>query len=185
MIKKLLLTAGLLVSLSTYAQTMATIETNVGNIQLQLEDKKAPVTVENFIQYAKSGFYNETVFHRVIDGFMIQGGGFTPDMAQKNPKKPIKNEAQNGLKNQIGTIAMARTMDPHSATSQFFINVANNDNLNYRDTSMQGAGYAVFGRVTSGMDIVNKIAKVPTRNQGMHQNVPVKPIVIKRITIQN
>ncbi len=176
---------GLGLSFSLHAQTLATIQTSAGDIQLRLNDEAAPKTVRNFIQYANKGFYNGTVFHRVIDGFMVQGGGFLPDMTAKATNKAIDNEANNGLKNKIGTIAMARTMQPNSATSQFFINVNNNDMLNYRNNTAQGAGYAVFGEVISGMDVVKKIQKSKTKSVGAYSDVPVTPIVIKKITIQN
>ena len=162
----------------------ATIETDLGNIELELDDKKAPVTVKNFVDYAKSGHYNDTIFHRVINGFMIQGGGFTADMNQKSTKAPIRNEAMNGLKNARGTIAMARTMVVDSATSQFFINLVDNSFLDFRNPTPQGFGYAVFGKVTKGMEVVDKIANVQTGNRGMHQDVPVKPIVIKKVTVE-
>ena len=162
----------------------ATIETDLGSIELELDDKKAPVTVKNFVDYAKSGHYNDTIFHRVIDGFMIQGGGFTADMNQKPTKEPIRNEAMNGLKNARGTIAMARTMVVDSATSQFFINLVDNSFLDFRNPTPQGFGYAVFGKVTKGMEVVDKIAKVQTGNRGMHQDVPVKPVVIKKVTVE-
>jgi cyclophilin family peptidyl-prolyl cis-trans isomerase len=139
--------------------------------------------VANFLQYVKDGHYNGTVFHRVIDGFMIQGGGFDRDMKQKATRAPVANEAANGLKNDYGTLAMARTPDPHSASAQFFINLKNNDFLNYRDPTPQGYGYTVFGKVVSGMDIVERIAKVPTGNAGAHQNVPREPIVIESATL--
>ena len=162
----------------------ATIETDLGAIELELDEKKAPVTVKNFVDYAKSGHYNDTVFHRVIDGFMIQGGGFTADMDQKPTKEPIRNEAMNGLKNARGTIAMARTMVVDSATSQFFINLVDNSFLDFRNPTAQGFGYAVFGKVTKGMETVDKIAKVQTGSRGMHQDVPVKPVVIKKVTVE-
>lgn len=165
------------------AETLARIDTNMGSINLSLDEKKAPKTVANFVQYANKGFYNGTVFHRVIDGFMIQGGGFTPDLAQKATGKAITNESANGLKNTVGTISMARTASPNSATSQFFINVADNDFLNRKGKEAEDAGYAVFGKVTGGMDVVEQISKVQTANRGMHQNVPVNPIVINKITI--
>ena len=161
----------------------ATIETDLGSIELELDDKKAPVTVKNFVDYAKSGHYNDTIFHRVIDGFMIQGGGFTADMNQKPTKEPIRNEAMNGLKNARGTIAMARTMVVDSATSQFFINLVDNSFLDFRNPTPQGFGYAVFGKVTKGMEVVDKIAKVQTGNRGMHQDVPVKSVVIKKVMV--
>ncbi len=163
----------------------ATIETDLGAIELELDEKKAPVTVKNFVDYAKSGHYNDTIFHRVIDGFMIQGGGFTADMNQKSTKEPIRNEAMNGLKNARGTIAMARTMVVDSATSQFFINLVDNSFLDFRNPTAQGFGYAVFGKVTKGMETVDKIAKVQTGSRGMHQDVPVKPVVIKKVTVED
>ena len=161
----------------------ATIETSMGSITLELDDAKAPVTVANFLDYAKSGHYDGTIFHRVIDGFMIQGGGFPKAMDQKPTKAPIKNEAANGLLNKRGTIAMARTMVVDSATSQFFINLVDNDFLNFRAPTPQFFGYAVFGKVTDGMDVVDKIAKVKTGNSGMHQNVPEEPVVIKKVHV--
>ena len=162
----------------------AIIETNLGIIELELDEKKAPITVKNFVDYAKSGHYDNTIFHRVISGFMIQGGGFTADMSQKSTKDPISNEAMNGLKNDRGTIAMARTMVVDSATSQFFINLVDNSFLNFRNPTPNGFGYAVFGKVTKGMDVVDAIAKVPTGNKGMHQDVPVQPVVMKKVTIE-
>ena len=162
---------------------MVTLHTNFGDIKIKLDFDKAPVTAENFLNYCKDGFYNNTIFHRVIDGFMIQGGGFTPDLAQKATDKAINKEADNGLKNTVGTIAMARTGDPNSATSQFFINTADNAFLDFKNKTPQGYGYAVFGKVTSGMDVVQQISKTPTSTRGFHQNVPVKPVIIKRVTI--
>lgn len=161
----------------------AVIDTSVGSITLELNEKKAPITVANFVEYAKSGHYDGTIFHRVIDGFMIQGGGFTRDMNQKDTREPIRNEAMNGLKNDRGTIAMARTMVVDSATSQFFINLVDNDFLNFTSPTPQGFGYAVFGKVTDGMEVVDKIAKVRTGFAGTHQNVPEEPIVIKKVSI--
>ena len=161
----------------------ATIETSMGSITVELDDAKAPVTVKNFLDYATSGHYDGTIFHRVIDGFMIQGGGFTKAMDQKPTKAPIKNEASNGLTNKRGTIAMARTMVVDSATSQFFINLVDNDFLNFRAPTPQYYGYAVFGKVTDGMDVVDKIAKVKTGFAGPHQNVPEEPIVIKKVHV--
>ncbi len=160
-----------------------TIETSMGSITLELDDTKAPVTVKNFIDYAKAGHYDGTIFHRVIDGFMIQGGGFTPAMEQKKTRDPIKNEATNGLSNARGTIAMARTSVVDSATSQFFINLVDNAFLNFRAPTPQYYGYAVFGKVTEGMDVVDRIAKVRTGFAGPHQNVPVEPVVIKKVTV--
>lgn len=169
--------------LAAQADTRAVIETNHGKIELLLDDARAPKTVANFVDYAQSGFYDHTIFHRVIDGFMIQGGGFTPQMAQKSTRKAIVNEADNGLKNTVGTIAMARTVNPNSATSQFFINTADNAFLNFKNKSQQGYGYAVFGKVVSGMDVVNRISKVTTGDKGFHQNVPLKPVVIQKVSI--
>jgi cyclophilin family peptidyl-prolyl cis-trans isomerase len=159
------------------------LKTNRGAIVLELYPDKAPKTVANFLQYVKDGHYNGTVFHRVIDGFMIQGGGFDKDMRQKPTRPPVPNEAGNGLRNDVGTIAMARTPDPHSASAQFFINLKGNDFLNYKEPTPQGYGYTVFGKVVSGMDIVQGIAKVPTGNAGPHQNVPREPIVIESASI--
>lgn len=166
------------------AETRAVIETNMGNISLSLDETKAPKTVANFVNYARKGFYDNTVFHRVIDGFMIQGGGFTPDLAQKATDKAVINEADNGLKNTVGTIAMARTGDPNSATSQFFINTADNDFLNFKSKTPQGYGYAVFGKVTSGMDVVRKISKVKTATRGFHQDVPTEAVIIRKVSIK-
>lgn len=156
------------------------MKTNMGDILLELNDEKAPITTANFIQYVKDGHYNGSIFHRVIPGFMIQGGGMTPDMKEKKTHKPIENEAKNGLSNSTGTIAMARTNDPHSATSQFFINVENNTFLN-----QQGAqwGYAVFGKVVGGMDVVQAIAKVKTGSHGFHDDVPESPVVIESVVM--
>jgi len=161
----------------------AMLETSMGTITLALDDEKAPETVANFVQYAKDGHYDGTIFHRVIDGFMIQGGGFTRDMNQKKTREPIRNEAQNGLKNSRGTIAMARTMVVDSATSQFFINLVDNDFLNFTAPTSQGFGYAVFGEVTDGMAVVDQIAKVKTGFAGHHQNVPEVAVVIKKVTV--
>src|SRR5574338_187594 len=152
------------------------LHTNHGVITLELDAEKAPVTVENFLGYVKAGHYDNTVFHRVIDGFMIQGGGFEPGMTQEPTGEQIKNEADNGLKNDRGTIAMARTQAPHSATAQFFINVADNDFLNFRSPDLQGWGYCVFGRVTEGMDVVDSIRKVKTGSSGFHQDVPKEDV---------
>jgi len=156
------------------------LTTSMGAITVELDKAKAPVSAENFVKYVDSGHYNGTIFHRVIDGFMIQGGGFTKDMQQKPVQAPIKNEAANGLKNDMYTLAMARTGVRDSATAQFFINVKQNDFLNYRDESPQGWGYAVFGKVVEGQDVVDKIRKVATGNAGMHQNVPLEPVVIEK-----
>ena len=157
------------------------IETNLGTIALRLDAARAPVTAKNITNYAKAGFYDGTIFHRVIDGFMIQGGGFTPDMKQKETHDPIENEAANGLKNDKYTIAMARTSYPHSATSQFFINTTDNDFLNYTMPSPQGWGYAVFGKVVTGTDVVDAIGKVRTSRRGMFSDVPVEDVVIEKV----
>ena len=159
----------------------ATIETSMGTITVELDDAKAPVTVTNFIEYVKSGHYDGTIFHRVIDGFMIQGGGFTKDMNQKETRAPIKNEAANGLKNARGTLAMARTMIVDSATSQFFINLVDNEFLDYRGPDPRMFSYAVFGKVTDGMEVVDRIAKVKTGFAGPHQNVPEEPFIIRKV----
>lgn len=157
------------------------LKTSMGEIVLELDQEKAPKSVANFLQYVNSGYYKGTVFHRVIDGFMIQGGGFDKNMKQKPTKAPIKNEAQNGLHNVTYSIAMARTGDPHSATSQFFINVGDNGALDY--PGRDGFGYTVFGKVVSGMDVVDKIKAVPVADKGPHQNVPVTPVVIESATL--
>ena len=166
---------------------MIVFTTTMGEIQIELDFDNAPLTAQNFLDYARDGFFNGTIFHRVIDGFMIQGGGFESGMKQKENGAPIRNEADNGLSNDKGTLAMARTGDPHSATSQFFINVADNHFLNHRDQSPQGWGYAVFGRVTEGMDVVDRIRTVPTGSQAGHQDVPQDEIVITetRVTDDN
>ena len=155
----------------------------MGTITLALDDAKAPAPVANFVQYAKDGHYDGTIFHRVIEGFMIQGGGFTKDMNQKPTREPIRNEAMNGMRNRRGTIAMARTSVVDSATSQFFINHVDNDFLDFTAPTAQGFGYAVFGAVTDGMDVVDRIAKVKTGNAGCHQNVPEEAVVIKQVTV--
>jgi len=159
------------------------LTTNHGDIVLELDAEKAPETVKNFLAYVEAGHYNNTVFHRVINGFMIQGGGFEPGMKQKPCGEPIQNEANNGLKNDAGTIAMARTNAPHSATAQFFINVADNDFLNHRSPDMQGWGYCVFGKVSEGMDVVEKIKGVKTGSSGFHQDVPKEDVVIQSAEI--
>jgi peptidyl-prolyl cis-trans isomerase B (cyclophilin B) len=160
------------------------IKTSVGDITLELDQKRAPVTVENFLQYAKDGFYNGTIFHRVIADFMIQGGGMEPGMKKKQTRSPIKNEATNGLKNKTGTIAMARTSVVDSATAQFFINCKDNSFLDHRDTSSRGYGYAVFGHVIEGMDVVRKIEKTPTGTKGSYRDVPVEDILIVSVEIK-
>ncbi len=157
--------------------------TTLGSFVVQLDPARAPKTVANFLDYVKSGFYKGTIFHRVIPGFMVQGGGFTPDMKQKPTRAPIPLESQNGLRNLRGTIAMARTADPNSATAQFFVNVVDNPSLDY--PKPDGYGYAVFGKVISGMDVIDKIVAVPTQNEGPFQNVPVKPIVIESAKLLN
>ena len=162
---------------------MVKFTTNHGVFTLELFAEKAPKTVENFLNYVQNGFYDGTIFHRVIDGFMIQGGGFTPEMAQKKTNAPIENEAANGVENKRGTIAMARTNDPHSATAQFFINVIDNDFLNFKAPSGSGWGYCVFGEVKDGMDVIDSIKSVPTGNHGFHQNVPVEAVVIEKVEI--
>jgi len=161
-----------------------TMETSKGDIKLELDAAKAPASVANFVEYARDGHYDNTVFHRVIAGFMIQGGGMDSDMRQKPTRAPIKNEADNGLKNVTGSIAMARTSDPHSATAQFFINVSDNGFLDFRSPTAQGWGYAVFGRVTDGMDVVRSIEKVDTGSKAGHQDVPVTPVVINKVSIE-
>ncbi|MBM3390811.1 MAG: peptidyl-prolyl cis-trans isomerase [Betaproteobacteria bacterium] len=176
------LAAGLLWSVSVLAANPSVeMKTNQGVIVIELDAEKAPKTVANFLQYVKDGYYNGTIFHRVIDGFMIQGGGFEPGMKQKPTRAPIENEAKNGLKNAAGTIAMARTQDPHSASAQFFINLVDNRPLDY--PSRDGWGYAVFGKVTQGLDVVQKIAKAKTGNAGFHQNVPLDPVIIESVRL--
>ena len=162
---------------------MITIHTNLGDIKLQLNAEKAPLTVANFMKYVDEGFFDGTIFHRVIDGFMIQGGGYAPGFEEKDTRDSIKNEANNGVSNKVGTIAMARTMDPHSASAQFFINVADNTFLDFKSESMQGWGYCVFGQVTAGMEVVNKIKAVKTGRYGMHQDVPKEDVVIENVTV--
>lgn len=186
MLKKIsILVAGLLVSLAVWAAPTVEITTNQGKFTLELYPEKAPKTVEFFLYNAKHGFYEATIFHRVIDGFMIQGGGFNSSMEEKKTRTPaIQNEATNGLTNDRGTVAMARTQDPHSARVQFFINLKNNDFLNHKTTGdPRGWGYAVFGKVTQGMDVVDKIAKVPTGSAGYYTDVPTAPVVIQNVKI--
>jgi cyclophilin family peptidyl-prolyl cis-trans isomerase len=156
------------------------LETSKGNVVIELYQDKAPKTVKNFLDYTKAGFFNGTIFHRVIPGFMIQGGGFTPDMTEKPTRPSIQNEADNGLGNQRGTLAMARTRDPNSAGAQFFINLKDNSPLNHTAKTLDGWGYAVFGRVVEGMEVVDAIATVPTASKGMYDDVPVQPVVIKK-----
>ena len=164
---------------------MITLRTTMGDIAIELDFDKAPVSAANFLQYCKDDFYTGTIFHRVINGFMVQGGGMDSDMSQKKTRAPIENEADNGLTNEIGTLAMARTNDPHSATAQFFINVADNGFLNHSGKNPQGWGYAVFGKVADGMDVVNNIKGVRTGNNGFHQDVPVDTIEITEIVISD
>ena len=162
---------------------MIKLHTNHGVISLELDAAKAPDTAANFTQYVQDGHYNNTIFHRVIDGFMVQGGGFEPGMKQKPTRDPVQNEANNGLKNDLYTVAMARTSAPHSASAQFFINVANNDFLNHSAPTPQGWGYCVFGKVVDGTDVVDKIRKVKTGSRGMHQDVPVDDVIIEKAEI--
>ena len=162
---------------------MITLKTNLGDITLKLDFETTPMTANNFLEYAKSGFYDGTIFHRVINNFMIQGGGFDEKMSQKKSNAPIQNEADKGLQNVKGTIAMARTMDPHSASSQFFINVVDNHFLDFTAKSPNGWGYCVFGKVTDGMDVVEKIKKVATTSRNGHQDVPVENVVIEKVIV--
>lgn len=182
----LVLTLSLTLGLSPMteaANPKVRIETNKGTLVLELYPDKAPETVANFLGYVREGFYDGTIFHRVIPGFMIQGGGFTPEMAQKPTRAPIRNEADNGLANERGAIAMARTPDPHSATAQFFINVADNSFLNFKSETPQGWGYCVFGKVVEGMEVAEAIVAVPTGHRGMHQDVPREPVVMEKVSI--
>jgi cyclophilin family peptidyl-prolyl cis-trans isomerase len=185
MFKKLsLVAAALTLSVAAWAGPKVEMQTSLGKIVIELDDVKAPVSTKNFLAYTQDGFYNGTVFHRVIPGFMIQGGGFTADMSQKPTKAPIQNESKNGLKNVRGTIAMARTQDPHSATAQFYINHRDNASLNAADGSGPNAfGYAVFGAVVEGMEVVDRIAQVKTGNKGFHQNVPLEPVTILSVKV--
>ena len=185
MLKSTLAAMAAVFAISAFSPAMAAkgdphvlLTTSAGNIELELNSQKAPISVDNFLKYVNSGFYNNTTFHRVIPGFMVQGGGFNEQMQQKQPNPPIKNEADNGLRNTRGTIAMARTMDPHSATAQFFINLVDNDFLNYSAPVPSGWGYCVFGKVVEGMDVVDKIAKVKTKSVGFHENVPTDMVLI-------
>jgi peptidyl-prolyl cis-trans isomerase B (cyclophilin B) len=159
---------------------MVVLKTNQGDIKIELDEQNAPATVANFLQYVRDGHYDNTVFHRVIDGFMIQGGGMEPGMKQKPTRAPVANEAANGLKNKKYTLAMARTSEPHSATAQFFINVADNDFLDFKSPSGNGWGYCVFGKVVEGQDVVDRIRSVPTGNSGFHQNVPKEDVIITK-----
>ena len=182
-LSKKLIALGLLATSFISSATVVKFETNQGDFEVNLFDQQAPKTVENFLAYATSGFYDGTIFHRVINNFMIQGGGFTADMEQKPTQAPVDNEANNGLKNERGTIAMARTQDPHSATAQFFINVQDNDFLNHTGENLQGWGYTVFGKLTQGEEVLDKIRNVQTGSQGGHQDVPTDPIIIESISV--
>ena len=173
--------AGGLLSLAALAAPTVEMQTSMGRIVIELDSEKAPKTVQNFVQYANEGFYNGTIFHRVIPDFMIQGGGFTVEMEQKPAPRKVENEARNGLKNDRGTIAMARTADPNSASSQFFVNHRDNASLNY--PSPDGAGYAVFGKVTQGIEVVDRIARVAVGNRSMQQNVPLEPVIIQSVKV--
>jgi len=164
---------------------MVTMRTTFGEIKLALDEERAPITVANFLAYARAGHYDGTIFHRVIDNFMVQGGGFDTSMQQKPTGEPIENEADNGLSNDYGTIAMARTMEPHSATAQFFINVKDNDFLNHSSKSMQGWGYCVFGKVVEGEEVLEKIRAVPTTSRAGHQDVPVDTVIIESVTVDD
>lgn len=175
-----LLLALTLTPVALAANPKVEMKTTLGTIVIELYPENAPKTVENFVRYVKDGFYDGTIFHRVIPGFMVQGGGFTPNLQQKPVRDAIRNEAGNGLRNANGTVAMARTADPHSATAQFFINVSENDFLDFKSADDKGYGYTVFGRVSSGMDVVQKMIAAPTASAGAHQNVPRQPIVIER-----
>lgn len=175
-----LLIALALTPVALAANPKVELKTSLGAVVIELYPENAPKTVENFLQYVKDGFYDGTIFHRVIPGFMAQGGGFTPNLQQKPVRPAIRNEAGNGLRNATGTLAMARTADPHSATAQFFINVSENDFLDFKSSDDKGYGYTVFARVTSGMDVVQKMLQIPTATVGPHQNVPRQPIVIER-----
>ncbi|MDN3554999.1 peptidylprolyl isomerase [Halomonas maura] len=164
---------------------MIILQTNFGDITIALNHEKAPKTAANFEQYVREGFYDNTLFHRVIDGFMVQGGGFDHDFNQKPTRESIENEADNGLANATGTLAMARTQDPHSASAQFFINVADNDFLNHRGKNIQGWGYCVFGEVVEGMEVVERIKAVPTTRRGMHADVPADDVIIQRAYVKD
>lgn len=182
-LKTAFLSLCILFATAAVAAPQVALDTSEGKIVLELDADKAPRTVANFVEYVRAGHYNGTIFHRVIPGFMIQGGGFTPDMQQKPTRAPIENEADNGLRNRTGTIAMARTDAPHSATAQFFINVNDNGSLDHRNRTAQGYGYAVFGKVTEGMDIVQRIVSRPTTRIGPYENVPRQPVIIRSATL--
>jgi cyclophilin family peptidyl-prolyl cis-trans isomerase len=185
MLRLLAAIAGLCAAFAVAAQQVE-LKTSAGIIVLELHPDRAPQTVANFLQYAKDGFFDGTIFHRVIAGFMIQGGGYTADFKQKPTRPPIRNEAESGLRNAVGTVAMARTAAPHSATAQFFINVADNRDLDFRFPTEQGYGYCVFGKVVKGMDVVQRISKTPTGpGPARHQDVPRKPIVIERVRVRD
>ena len=179
----LTLTVAVFASSAMAQNPQVEMRTSMGVIVLELQPENAPETVKNFLQYVKDGFYNGTIFHRVIADFMIQGGGFTADMQQKKTRDPVKHEGGNGLRNQVGTIAMARTAEPNSGTSQFFINVVDNQMLDFRGPGPQEIGYCVFGRVVKGLDVVNKIRNVQIATRGGHQNVPVQTITIEKVTL--
>jgi cyclophilin family peptidyl-prolyl cis-trans isomerase len=168
---------------SAFAAPSVEVETSMGNFTIELYPEKAPKTVENFLQYVKDGFYDKTIFHRVISRFMIQGGGFERDLSEKSTRAPIANEAENGLLNETGTVAMARTADPDSATAQFFVNLNDNQFLNYTGPDPESIGYCVFGKVTSGLDVVQKIGVVPTGNVNRYSDVPIKPVTVKSIKL--
>lgn len=171
--------------LPTSGNPMVEMRTSMGTMRIELYPDKAPKTVENFLKYTRDGFYDRTVFHRVIAGFMIQGGGFTPDMTEKDTRPPIENEASNGLKNVRGSVAMARTNDPHSASSQFFINTVDNPFLDFQSETIQGWGYAVFGQVVDGLETLDAIKKVATASRGGHDDVPTSPVVIESVRVLN
>ena len=185
MTRALAFAAALLASFAAgAANPQVELKTSMGTVVIELDPDKAPLTVDNFLQYVKDRHYDGTAFHRVIPGFMVQGGGYGPDFSEKPTRKPVRNEASNGLRNDVGTIAMARTNDPHSATAQFFINVANNESLNFRYPTQEGYGYCVFGKVVKGMDVVNRIVKIPTgTGPGGHRDVPVKPVIIESVRL--
>lgn len=178
-----LIMAGSVYSAESVKKPMVKLETNLGDIVVELDSRKAPITVANFIQYVKSGHYDGVIFHRVIKNFMIQGGGFTPDMKEKSTIAPIRNEANNGLRNKKYTIAMARTNEPHSASAQFFINTKDNDFLDFKAQTPEGWGYAVFGKVIKGQEVVDSIEKVATMRKGPHQDVPMEPVIIKKAVV--
>jgi len=183
MFKQIVFGLLLIASISAFAAPSVEFQTSQGNFTVELYPEKAPKTVANFLQYVKDGFYENTIFHRVMNNFMIQGGGFERDLSEKNTREPIVNESNNGLLNEKGTIAMARTADPDSATAQFFVNLADNQFLNYASPDPEQIGYCVFGKVTSGFNVVQKIGLSPTNNIGRNENVPIKPITIKSVKL--